>query len=349
MNKKLIVIATAVSLSLILTLVNYGSGKSGKKLVWNKGVSKSTIETPLNIPISIDNLDLKGIPQKAYDQVIQVLKSRPQSLIEPVVYVGPNVNRFRVNQELVVLKHAINLWAPYFNPQKFQILYVTTGDEAWLEKKSLELGLESMLEPGETWSERMNKFSGSAYAGLGKNIPTFVQELDSDFSGGYVQIGVHEYTHLFQDSYGGKNHHKFIWYKEGSATFFGWTLGFYPFDPKSNIRGDWLRTLFRNMSIDALNDFQSRDLQRFKNRIRSLEGFGPKLETVYASYWIGSLATETLVALYGFEKFIEFTKNIQTNDSVNALMLRTYGFSEDYFYEKLAPYAWSNACLVLCE
>ena len=60
------------------------------------------------------------------------------------------------------------------------------------------------------------------------------------------------------------------------------------------------------------------------------------------SYWAGGLATEVLVALYGFDKFIELTKNIQVNQELSSLLMQTYGFNADYFYEKLAPYIWAH-------
>jgi len=64
----------------------YTCVKSGKKLIWSKGVviAKPT-PTPSQTPIqiSIDNLDLKGVPQKANDNVIKILKSSPRANYEP--------------------------------------------------------------------------------------------------------------------------------------------------------------------------------------------------------------------------------------------------------------------------
>jgi hypothetical protein len=95
------------------------------------------------------------------------------------------------------------------------------------------------------------------------------------------------------------------------------------------------------MGVDATSDFQSRDIQRFKKRMKLITAEGGQA-TANVSYWVGGLATEVLVALYGFDKFVEFTKNIQTGQDMSALLTQTYGFSEDYFYEKLAPYIWAK-------
>ena len=321
----------------------YSCIKSGNKLVWNKGVSKSTSTLPTDIPISIDNLDLKGVPQKAYDNVIKVLKSRPRADYEPTKFIGPNVKQARVDQELSGLERAIDLWAPYFQPDKFQVVYVVKGDEEWIEKKSTELGLSSMLRPGETWSDNMKTYTpcNSAAAGVANQIPTFVQCLAAPYSGGYKQTGPHEYTHLFQQSYGGSKMYRIPWYTEGSASYFGWTLGFYISNLNFIERENWLRSLYFNMDNEAKSDFKSKDMQRFKTRMKMLIPSANQ-SIANASYWAGGLATEALVALQGFDKFVEFTKNIQTNSDMSSLLKKTYGFNEEYFYEKLAPYIWAQ-------
>jgi len=330
--------ATSVALSKTYTCI-----KSGNKLVWNKGVSKSTSTVPTNIPISIDNLDLKGVPQKAYDNVVKVLKSRPRANYEPTKFIGPNVKQARVDQELSGLERAIDLWAPYFQPDKFQVVYVVRGDEEWIEKKSTELGLSSMLRPGDTWSNVMKTYTpcNSAAAGVANQIPTFVQCLAAPYSGGYKQVGPHEYTHLFQQSYGGSNMYRIPWYTEGSASYFGWTLGFYTYNLNFNERENWLKSLYFNLDNEAKSDFKSKDMQRFKNRMKMLIPSANQ-SIANASYWAGGLATEALVALQGFDKFVEFTKNFQTNSDMSSLLKQTYGFNEDYFYEKLAPYVWAQ-------
>ena len=368
MNKRLAAFLSILSLSLSLPLIpanaaakagakcnkagitSITSGrtftcvKSGNKLVWNKGVSKSTSTVLVDIPISIDNLDLKGVPQNAYENVVKVLNSRPRATFAPTKLIGANVKQARVDQELTGLNRAIDLWLPYFQPDKFQVIYVVRGDEEWIEKKSSELGLNSMLSPGVTWTDRMkeNTPCGSAAAGLANQIPTFVQCLNADFRDGYRQTGAHEYTHLFQRDYGGTNMYKIPWYTEGSASFFGWTLGFYPDNPNFFGRSRWLNNIFSGLGGDAKSDFTSKDLKRFKNRMKLTvpEGGGQAASNV--SYWAGGLATEVLVALYGFDKFVEFTKNLQSSQDMSVLLNQTYGFSEDYFYEKLAPYVWAQ-------
>jgi hypothetical protein len=318
--------------------------KSGKKLIWKKVVPQKIPTAVAEIPVTIDSLDLKAVPKKAYENVVNALKTRTRSTFGPTEYVGKNVKESRMFQEIAGLNRAIDLWAPYFQPDVFQVIYVASGDEQWLEGKSLELGLGSMIPPGETWTDRMKMFNpcGFANAGVANNIPTFVQCLDPPYSGGYRQTGPHEYTHLFQRGVGGSNMYRMAWYAEGSASFFGWTLGFYPYDPNSTDRTRWLTGMFAGITPDAKSDFQSKDLQRLKSRMQLIAQSSNTQSVANTSYWVGGLATEVLVGVYGFDKFVELTKNIQQNQDLSSLLMQTYGFNADYFYEKLAPYIWAH-------
>jgi hypothetical protein len=132
------------------------------------------------------------------------------------------------------------------------------------------------------------------------------------------------------------------WYSEGSASYFGWTLGFYPYDPNSIDRTNWLSTMFSNIDGGAKSDFQSKDLQRLKSRMQMIMQNSNAQSISNTFYWAGGLATEVLVGVYGFDKFVEFTKNIQQNQDLSSLLMQTYGFNADYFYEKLAPYIWAH-------
>jgi hypothetical protein len=318
--------------------------KSGKKLIWKKVVPQKLPAPVAEIPVSIDSLDIKAVPKKAYASVVNALSTRARSTFTPVKYVGQNVQQTRMNQEIAGLNRAIDLWAPYFQPDVFQVVYVGRGDEQWLESKSSELGLGSMVSPGGTWTDRMKMFNPCSFAnaGVANNIPTFVQCLDPAYSGGYRQTGPHEYTHLFQRGVGGSNMYRMAWYTEGSASYFGWTLGFYPYDPNSIDRTRWLTGMFSNMTVDAKSDFQSKDLQRLKSRMQIIAQNSNSQSVSNTSYWAGGLATEVLVGVYGFDKFVEFTKNIQQNQNLSSLLMQTYGFNEDYFYEKVAPYIWAH-------
>lgn len=333
-----------------LGITSMASGKTftciklGKKLVWDKGFSKNTAATVLDIPISIDNLDLKGVPQKAHDNVSKVIRSSSTVNFKPTIFAGPNVNKIRIEQEVAGLNRVIAFWAPYFIPEKLQIIYVDRGDETWLDQKSAELGLSTMVPMGQTWKEQFTKESECAFgmAGSPNGTSTFVQCLGFPYGDGSRQGAPHEYTHLYQLGVAKSNGFAVSWYTEGSATFFGWSIAMYGYDPQSEIRKNFFKAQFLQMNESAKSDFTSRDLSKFKSRMQALSGMNTYSTSRSGSYWAGGLAYEVLIALYGIDKFVELTKNLESNQDISSLLKLVYGFDADYFYTKLAPYVWAQ-------
>ena len=368
MNKKLIAFLSILSLFLSLPIIptnaavkaggackkagvtsvalgkTYTCIKSGKKMVWNKGVSKTTATVPalVDIPISFDNLDPKGVRQKAYDNLSKVIQSRPRTTYKPTLIVGPSAKQTRIDQEVPGLNRAIDFWAPYFVPAKFQIVYVDRGDEAWIDQKSSELGLSIMLPEGQTWKEQFARDNECAFgmAGSPNGVSTFVQCLGYPYRDGSRQGAPHEYTHLYQQGQAKSNAFEISWYTEGSATFFGWIIAMHGTDPQFTKQAQFFNSQFWQMSEAAKSDFKSRDIAKFKSRMQILSGRNSKETSLSGSYWVGGLAFEVLVALYGVDKFVELTKNLESNKDISSLLNQTYGFNADYFYEKLAPYVW---------
>jgi hypothetical protein len=324
----------------------YTCTKSGKKLVWDKGVSKttSTVPAPADTPISFDNLDPKSVRKKAYDNLSKVIQTRSRTTYKPTLIVGPNAKKSRIDQEMPGLNRSIDFWAPYFVPTNFQIVYVDRGDEAWIDQKSSELGLSIMLPEGQTWKEQFTRDNECEFgmAGSPKGVSTFVQCLGFPYGDGSRQGAPHEYTHLYQQGLAKSNAFEISWYTEGSATFFGWIIAMHGNDPQFTKQAQFFNAQFSQMSEDAKSDFKSRDISKFKSRMQILSGRNSRATSLSGSYWVGGLAFEVLVALYGVDKFVELTKNLELSKDISSLLQQTYGFNADYFYEKLAPYVWAQ-------
>ena len=313
----------------------YVCKKVGKKLKWQKAALP---------PISIDNLDLRQVPALAYQKVIKELESRSRSSFNPTVIASPLVKPERIREEVGGLERAIDFFSPYFLPDKFQVVYLTGKDLDWIKSKSDELGLARMLPQGDDWEAFIKRTNpcAMAMAGKGNGIPTFVQCLDNPYTDGYRQTCPHEYTHLFQKL---DRELQNVWYIEGSASYFGWTLGFYPYDPSSRVRSEWVRALFYQLkqgSIEAEQNFKSKNLTQFKEQMAKISNVRNSPQTASIAYWIGGLATEVLIALYGMDKFFVFAEQMRVGQDVNSSMQQTFGISADTFYEKLAPYAWAQ-------
>jgi hypothetical protein len=55
-------------------------------------------------------------------------------------------------------------------------------------------------------------------------------------------------------------------------------------------------------------------------------------------YYLGSLATEVLIAVYGYDKFVEFFKSLESEEFYKSFE-RHFGLDHLAFYEKMASYA----------
>ena len=96
-------------------------------------------------------------------------------------------------------------------------------------------------------------------------------------------------------------------------------------------------------NVPGISSFSVED---FVARMKSLEA---KNYDNRQAYYLGSLATEVLVALYGHQKVIDFMKDWKdlpdcrrgcqlTPNNLNERFLKWFGMSTDAFYEKLFPY-----------
>lgn len=307
----------------------------GKKLKWQKVVLP---------PVSIDYLDLRQVPALAYQKVIKELEGRSRSTFKPTIIASPLVKSERIQKEIDGIQRAVDLFSPYFIPDKFQIVYLTGSDLDWIKSKSDELGLALISPDGDNWEAYIKRTNPCAMAMAGKanGVPTFVQCLDNPYSSAFKATGPHEYTHLFQKL---SRELQNVWYIEGSASYFGWTLGFYPYDPKSRERSEWVRALFYQLkqgSIEAEQDFKSRDLSRFKKQMTSISNVRNSPQIASIAYWIGGLATEVLIAVYGMDTFFKFAEDMHIGKDLNSSMQERFGLTADMFYEKLAPYAWAQ-------
>ena len=120
--------------------IKYTCVKSGKKLVWNKGVRvRATTKPPVLVPdtssqpLSLDNLDTKRVRQAAFAEVTKVVQSMPAVNPNVTVIAGPSLTAERVDAERAGLKRTASFWADLFLPKTAYIGYYTEADLAWVD------------------------------------------------------------------------------------------------------------------------------------------------------------------------------------------------------------------------
>ncbi len=329
--------------------------KSGSKKVWNKGVKVTVKPSPKPSPtqaapkITLDNLDPSWTLKVAYSNVLAKLDSMPESNLAPEMIYGPTVLSQEKEQEQKLLKPIMRMFAGYFTPSKYQVVMFTNKDADWAENALNQYGgnfpmkLSSYIKSNFD-EKRLCTFAFATITPA--QVPIYYACSDSkrlrDWSN--YQTPPHEYFHLV---------HAYlapvrvpIWLSEGSASFFGETLGYKDLaDPvgKKN-----------QQNFNTSHDFdpfgQGFDPERFakwlpkatpaevKEIFKTLETEPVRDRRYYAEYALGSIATEALVATYGVDGFMQIWKNLGAGQSFEVAFTNTFGLTPDSFYEKLTPY-----------
>lgn len=335
--------------------------KSGKKLVWDKGVviakpvptptptaspTPTPTPTPTPImPISLDNLDINRVSQLAYEAVLKAYDSKIKKTAPIVFYIDPSISSTYISDERNRLNRIYTLLQNDFAPQSIDVLY-------WIDSSdSTILWAQNQFNswyptPRVFKKENPNSLCGNGFA---LNWPATVNNLSVERFG-YVSCSgdvtpdkafkaIHEYFHLFQYNYRFLGKGGVLWLAEGSADFYGQMLGLNYENPSS---------LVKHRAMMAKGFMESKHLTQeqfiaLMQKMESYDGDGRP------AYYLGSLATEVLVGLYGNEQFFNFVKDwkdlpdcrmqcVTTPNNFATRFEKYFGVTPLKFYEKLYPY-----------
>jgi len=282
----------------------YTCTKSGKKLVWNKGVpvKKSTPTFgPLWEKYSWDkptsSLSVTSAATDKFKAYVAVTRSK-DTVIKIAAQDG-------ANQTLVGwLKDAANLVLKAFDYPKLSepFLVVVAVDRAWVEKTYIENGWDKewakdlavgMSAPGGAIGNKSNLYDSSL---ITRNNLLVNDKL------GMMQMAGHEYFHSVQTSLAGEiadaSGSKIPnWFLEGSAVFIGLQNASYFGWANYSTEG-------RKFALARSNAHPTKSslLSEATKNNDTPEDADP--------YGIGAIATEFLVANVGMEKFMEVFKNL---------------------------------------
>jgi len=254
----------------------YTCVKSGKRLVWNKGVAIAkprpavtptpvatptptptveptpsptpiatptptpTVEptpTPTPTPLSIDNLDVEMVYQKSRQEVSRYVAAGTTSGSTVTFEIGANVESWRVAIAKTEVESAIKLWSSFYKANAATIIWYSSKDIEWAKRKYVEVGGIA------AWAVGFNgctpQYCGNASASNISGKFIFEQGLEFADAGLWNRsTAAHEYTHLAQ--FGLSNptglNNILWWAVEGSAQFYGEAIGYTPFDSKRETR-----------------------------------------------------------------------------------------------------------------
>jgi hypothetical protein len=335
--------------------VKYTCIKSGKRLVWNKGIrvratpAKPNPITPAEplAALTFENLDTKRVRQVAYAEITKVVESMPTIKSTVTVIAGPSLTADRVAQENAGLVRVASFWSDIYQQENAYIGYYTEVDIDWVDAAFCQ---QAAFCPVGAWGsvstmiKRDLPWCSSAQATVNmRGEPFFNQCLGkgSDFVKNR-QTTPHEYTHWVQAGLGQMASYP-NWWIEGSAAYFGGVLGVW--------NGKNLPSTLDEVSYSDARGWSEQDLcplssptvesitSCFKYTYR--RGAPPAPDSrwmiAHVSYYMGSLATEAMVAVKGMATYKQFMTDLRTK-SFDSALRANYGLTADEFYPKVARY-----------
>jgi hypothetical protein len=330
---------------------SYTCVKSGKKLVWNKGVIIKAVANPnpsrSSVPIPSNRRE------KALAEVKRVYDSN--SSYKPAlnyIFASDAPQNFA---ELIkeVIPFASRFWSSEFKPTTdFPIILGTPASVEWVNNELKRYGhelpgwnREFIIKQGENASrgDVLNNPRGTiTYYVIGKEKDASIKAGNELGMRGFV---AHEYVHAVAISIVG-DRQKGIpgWAVEGSANFYGFAIAALmaeqPTAAMNKVSTGNLRRSYFEQGALIPHSLNKDDL--YNAVITSEKGGGGDgttcAEPKILCYTAGALFTEVLVADYGHGKFVDWWK-LSRKKNWEVAFEEVYGIQIDKWYEEVAiPY-----------
>jgi hypothetical protein len=333
----------------VVKKVTFLCSKSGKKLVWKAVVAKPVVKpvptikvpTVFDLPFDFDNLSANTAEISWLITKQEFANSKPASFNNNVVR-GANVSDAAFAQSNGQLQKAINILSKYWVPVKITSIYFNEKDGEWIDQAISSAGgnpqvVTAAQKPYSVMVKEWGSRCGGGSAQKSASGPIWIQCLGTDLDKYSLNtVSPHEYFHIFQSAFRGTER-KVQWADEGTANFFGAVVGLYV----SSGNADDLKTFrsYQKKGFDAeLAGLVSRsDLNGIASRYKALElGGNPTIDN--SGYILGQYASEVLIAVGGWDRFMQLNMRLGGTASFAQSFEKLYGLKLDEFYPKIAAY-----------
>jgi len=312
--------------------------KSGKKLVWDKGVtvvvSKASIPTG---PTSFNDLEANyaGVPYWAWKKSADVLQSSTAKNAKLTILIGPNTHPGNEIPQMAI-SQVSRLFPNYKESKEYVLIYFNFKDAAWAESKfNSYIGTDGGYDTSGS-VQKICPSENACASGLAvKNQVTNISVSlitagtaslsDKRFLNGVLEA--HEYFHTIQNAQfeNSVNNNGMVprWLVEGSASFIeNAAINYDSFDKykiqkTSNIQGLLYRKEFNEQKLITFLDAPS-----LGKDWSSWDSYDP-----VRVYDIGSLVTEIMVSINGPESIMEQFKLIASGMTFQQAFEKVFGIS----------------------
>ena len=120
----------------VVSSKTYTCIKSGKKLVWNKGVTKSTKAIPV-APTSFSNLyqNRDGISYAAWKSTAEAIATGKSNVVNLQIYIGPNTASPKYKTPEIAIGLVSQAFSKYKTPEDIHVIQYSVVDIKWAEDK----------------------------------------------------------------------------------------------------------------------------------------------------------------------------------------------------------------------
>lgn len=297
----------------------YTCTKSGKKLLWNKGVAvaKATpVPTPTPQPYVYPS-DLTPTTLAAYEDFVRTYKARLSDEIPNVEFiVEPHMDKALERQ----IMDTINVSAKFFANERplsvpLKIWIAMSSEFQWIYDSMTRALPSEQLEGG--WLDMKlarakaepNDFMGGGAAGDDKNgVATLFFNTSTHSNWGdsfWSQVPAHEFTHVVQRyELANTMGPMLCWVREGNANFYGWMIA--GRNSQAAYRNFWLQALSRIPTLGEDPDFQSRTASYWTDFFVEGESKSTQECDPWINYMLGAMAFQYLAGNYGNQKIQDF-------------------------------------------
>lgn len=324
--------------------------------------SISSTISPRPTTLTLDSLDPYWTPIIAMERVNSHLEKQPKVRGFGNFVTSPKTPKEALAQEQALLDSSVALWSSYFRNDKVTVVMFTNEEGDWADQALLTNGGNF---PGKVSDEvkKQSQFNcnfGFATSAEQGTKPIYYMCTDLRGRRDVERHNTpHEYFHLVQQKLvWSKGFQEFpVWLHEGSATFFGTAVGFFPEDRTGTMSLKFFQELYWSYDPDNTG---VRDQQRLVKVLENLTEsqtiklFQPLEKTQrdgypsqrFAHYALGAIATEALVAVYGFETYMEFLNDFSRYGDWRRNFASRFGVEVEDFYRKLTPYLKAKSKLI---
>jgi hypothetical protein len=336
--------------------------KSGKKLIWNKGVAVAkpkpvetvvpeATPTPSPTPTELTESDLRQRDiQKAFDEIANIAKKASPAITNLEIIASAEIRP----ESIKVIQDRYNFVAGFFadlvNPDiPVTVVIGANAEINWIASKLEELS-------GNSFAKFLNAFeweskgfpcgpyytagvSGKTKSGrllnhyglFGKSCPAQLPR-DENFQTTIEHEWVHNVQGKLADpSMIGEGGQTLLpcWFKEGQASFYGNAIGY-----RSNYAG-YLKV--RRWNLNNLENRMQVINQNLAGTLKELdEKFNPFSCGNSGGYSIGALAVEKMVLMKGHTGVVDFMKSVKSELSWRKAFVKVYGVEADVWIDKIA-------------